>query len=69
MMRSLDALPAKTEANLESINGRTAEFFKTTVLYARRNLTPHLSFQTSVIYVREEGAAECQLYDPLVGQE
>ena len=31
MMRSVDALPARTEANLESINGRTAEFFKTSV--------------------------------------
>ena len=50
MMRSVDALPAKTEANLESINGRTAEFFKTSVLYARRKLIPRLSFQKSVIY-------------------
>ena len=45
MMRSVDALPARTEANLESINGRTAEFFKTSVLYARRKLIPRLSFQ------------------------
>ena len=50
MMRSVDALPARTEANLESIKGRTAEFFKTSVLYARRKLIPRLSFQTSVIY-------------------
>ena len=28
MMRSVDALPARTEANLESVNGRSAEFFK-----------------------------------------
>ena len=49
MMRSVDALPARTEANLESINGRTAEFFKTSVLYARRKLIPRLSFQTSVV--------------------
>ena len=35
-MRSVDALPARTEANLESINDRSAEFFKTSVLYARR---------------------------------
>ena len=32
MMRSVDALPARTEANLESVNGRSAEFFKTSVL-------------------------------------
>ena len=50
MMRSVDALPAKTEANLESVNGRSAEFFKTSVLYARRKLIPRLSFETSVIY-------------------
>ena len=50
MMRSADALPARTEANLESVNGRSAEFFKTSVLYARRKLIPRLSFQTSVIY-------------------
>ena len=50
MMRSVDALPARTEANLESVNGRSAEFFKTSVLYARRKLIPRLSFQTSVIY-------------------
>ena len=50
MMRSVDALPARTEANLESINGRSAEFFKTSVLCARRKLIPRLSFQTSVIY-------------------
>ena len=50
-MRSVDALPAKTEANLESvIDGRSAEFFKTSVLYARRKLIPRLSFETSVIY-------------------
>ena len=42
--------PAKTEANLESVNGRSAEFFKTSVLYARRKLIPRLSFETSVIY-------------------
>ena len=35
MMRSVDALPARTEANLESVNGRSAEFFKTSVLYAQ----------------------------------
>ena len=50
MMRSVDALPARTEANLESVNGRSAEFFKTSVLSARRKLIPRLSFQTSVIY-------------------
>ena len=50
MMRSVDALPARTEANLESVNGRSAEFFKTSVLYARRKLIPRLSFETSVIY-------------------
>ena len=50
LMRSVDALPARTEANLESVNGRSAEFFKTSVLYARRKLIPGLSFQTSVIY-------------------
>ena len=50
MMRSVDALPARTEANLESINGRSAEFFKASVLYAQRKLIPRLSFQTSVIY-------------------
>ena len=50
MMRSVDALPARTEANLESVNGGSAEFFKTSVLYARRKLIPRLSFQTSVIY-------------------
>ena len=50
MMRSVDALPARTEANLESINGRTAAFFKTSVLYACRKLIPRLSFQTSVVY-------------------
>ena len=50
MMRSVDALPARTEANLESVNGRSTEFFKTSVLYARRKLIPRLSFQTSVIY-------------------
>ena len=49
-MRSVDALPARTEANLESVNGRSAEFFKTSVLYARRKLIPRLSFETSVIY-------------------
>ena len=49
MMRSVDALPART-AKLESVNGRSAEFFKTSVLYARRKLIPRLSFQTSVIY-------------------
>ena len=49
-MRSVDALPARTEANLESIHGRSAEFFKTSVLYARRKLIPRLSFETSVIY-------------------
>ena len=49
VMRSVDSLPA-TEANLESINGRSAEFFKTRVLYAHRKLIPRLSFQTSVIY-------------------
>ena len=38
-MRSVEALPAQNEANLESINGRSAEFFKTSVLYARRKLT------------------------------
>ena len=32
MMRSVDALPARTEANLESVNGRSAEFFKTTAV-------------------------------------
>ena len=45
MMRSVDALPAKTEANLESVNGRSAEFFKTSVLYARRKLIPRLSYR------------------------
>ena len=35
MMRSVDALPACAEANLESINGRSAEFFKPSVLFAR----------------------------------
>ena len=50
MMRSVDALPARTEANLESVHGRSAEFFKTSVLYARRKLIPRLSFETSVIY-------------------
>ena len=50
MMRSVDALPARTEANLESVNGRSAEFFKTSVLYARRKLITRLSFQTSVTY-------------------
>ena len=50
MMRSVDALPARTEANLESVNGRSAEFFKTSVPYACRKLIPRLSFQTSVIY-------------------
>ena len=50
MMRSVDALPARTEANLESVNGRSAEFFKMSVLYPRRRLIPRLSFQTSVIY-------------------
>ena len=50
MMRSVDALPARTEANLESVNGRSAEFFKTSVLYARRKLIPRLPFETSVIY-------------------
>ena len=50
MMRSVDALPARTEANLESVNGRSAEFFKTSVLYARRKLIARLSFETSVIY-------------------
>ena len=34
MMRSVDALPARTEANLETVNGRSAEFFKTSALYA-----------------------------------
>ena len=34
----------------KSINGRTAEFFKTSVLYACRKLIPRLSFQTSVVY-------------------
>ena len=43
-------LPARTEANLEAVNGRSAEFFKTSVLYARRKLIPRLSFETSVIY-------------------
>ena len=50
MMRSVDALPARTEANLESVHGRSAEFFKTSVLCARRKLIPRLSFETSVIY-------------------
>ena len=50
MMRSVDALPARTEANLESVKGRSAEFFKTSVLYARRKMIPRLSFETSVIY-------------------
>ena len=50
MMRSVDALPARTEASLESVNGRSAEFFKTSVLYARRKLIPRPSFETSVIY-------------------
>ena len=49
-MRPADALPARPEASLESVNGRSAEFFKTSVLYARRKLIPRLSFQTSVIY-------------------
>ena len=52
MMRSVDALPARTEANLESTNGRFAEFFKTSVLYARRKLIPRLSFQTSGLDVK-----------------
>ena len=39
MMRSVDALPARTEANLESIHGRSTEFFKTSVLYARRTFS------------------------------
>ena len=52
MMKSVDALPARTEANLESIKGRSAGIFKTSVLYARRTLIPRLSFQTSVIYRR-----------------
>ena len=56
MMRSVDALPARTEANLESVNGRSAEFFKTSVLYAHRKLIPRLSFETSVIY--REGLTE-----------
>ena len=50
MMRSVDPRPARTEANLESMNGRSAEFFKMSVLYARRKLITRLSFQTSVIY-------------------
>ena len=50
MMRSVDALQARTEANLESVYGRSAEFFKTSVLYARRKVIPRLSFQTSVVY-------------------
>ena len=37
-MGSEDALSARTEANLESRNGRSAEFFKMSVLYARRSL-------------------------------
>ena len=62
MMRSVDALPAKTEANLESVSGRSAEFFKTSVLYARRKLIPRLSFETSVIYrgtLRKKDTTQC----------
>ena len=62
MMRSVDALPTRTEANLQSVNGRSAEFFKTSVLYARRKLIPRLSFQTSVIYqrdIRKKDTFEC----------
>ena len=33
MLRSVDALPARAGANLESINDGSAEFFKTRVLY------------------------------------
>ena len=40
MMRSVDALPGRTEANLESVSGRSAEFLKTSVLYAHRKLMP-----------------------------
>ena len=50
MMR-VDALPARTEANLESVNGRSAEFFKTSVLYARRKLIPRLSGHTEERYL------------------
>ena len=50
LTRSIDALPARTEANLEAIKGRAAEVFKTSVLYARWKLIPRLLLQTSVIY-------------------
>ena len=42
MTNSCSALPARTDANLESIKGRTAALFKTGVLYARRKLASHL---------------------------
>ena len=37
------------EDEQEHHDGRSAEFFKTSVLYARRKLIPRLSLQTSVI--------------------
>ena len=50
MMRPVDALPLRTEDNLEATKGKTAEFFETSVVYAWRKLVPRLSFQTLVTY-------------------
>ena len=69
MMRSVDALPARTEANLESINGRSADFSKTSVLYARRKLIPR-DQRDLQLNIWENDSIECngrQLYDPLGG--
>ena len=50
MMRSIDAFPSGTEGGLKAIQGRTADFCKTSVVCARRKQVPRLSFQTCVAY-------------------
>ena len=61
MMRSVDALPARTEANLESVNGRSAEFFKTSVLYAQKADTKTLLRDKCHLQgnIRTEDTIEC----------
>ena len=50
MMRSVDALPAKTEANLDPYMVDQQNSSRPVCFNARRKLIPRLSFETSVIY-------------------
>ena len=76
MMRSVDALPARTEANQESINGRSAEFFKKkefALCTQEAHSSPLVPEQRDLQRnIWKKDPIEChgrQLHDPLVDKE